>query len=207
MPIFRQEEDGTYVTQVGEKAAIDISFVVTNNGERAYEAMLFIEYNSDELDVPVLSKKAGPVNINSFEGNTAVISLGNPMEPNKQLKFELSFKLARGRTEGLGKPLTFRAHVNSTSDETNLADNSWEAVVRVIKRAELELSAISEPAIVRYGGEMKGESEMEFDIDIGPLVVHKYTVTNKGPWSVSNVTVQVCIVRSSPILVVYIIRK
>ncbi|VDN39307.1 unnamed protein product [Gongylonema pulchrum] len=38
---------------------------------------------------------------------------------------------------------------------------------------------------------MKGESEMEFDIDIGPLVVHKYTVTNKGPWSVSNVTVQV----------------
>lgn len=43
----------------------------------------------------------------------------------------------------------------------------------------------------RYGGEMKGESEMEFDADIGPLVVHKYTVTNKGPWSVSNVTLQV----------------
>lgn len=38
---------------------------------------------------------------------------------------------------------------------------------------------------------MKGESEMEFDADIGPLVVHKYTVTNKGPWSVSNVTLQV----------------
>lgn len=66
-----------------------------------------------------------------------------------QLKFELSFRIARGRTEGLGKPLEFRAFVNSTSDEKNLDDNSWKAVVRVIKRAELELSAVSDPAIVR----------------------------------------------------------
>ncbi|VDK73530.1 unnamed protein product, partial [Onchocerca ochengi] len=191
LPGISQDEDGTYITQVGEKATIDISFSVKNNGERAYEAMLFIEYNSDELDIPILNKKEGAVNIDDFKSNLAIISLGNPMEPNKQLKFELSFRLARGRTEGLGKPLEFRAFVNSTSDEKNLDDNSWKAVVRVIKRAELELSAISDPAIVRYGGEMKGESEMEFDADIGPLVVHTYTVTNKGPWSVSNVTLQV----------------
>lgn len=66
-----------------------------------------------------------------------------------QLKFELSFKLARGRTEGLGKPLNFRVHVNSTSDEKNKEDNVWEAVVKVIKSAELELSAVSDPFIVR----------------------------------------------------------
>ncbi|KAK6102226.1 Integrin alpha family protein [Brugia pahangi] len=191
LPGISQEEDGTYVTQVGEKTTIDISFLVKNNAERAYEATLFIEYNSDELDIPILIRKDSPVNIDDFKGNLAIISLGNPMEPNKQLKFELSFRIARGRTEGLGKPLEFRAFVNSTSDEKNLDDNSWKTVVRVIKRAELELSAVSDPSIVRYGGEMKGESEMEFDADVGPLVVHKYTVTNKGPWSVSNVTLQV----------------
>lgn len=65
------------------------------------------------------------------------------------MKFELSFRIARGRTEGLGKPLEFRAFVNSTSNEKNLDDNLWKAVVRVIKRAELELNAVSEPAIVR----------------------------------------------------------
>ncbi|KHN71986.1 Integrin alpha ina-1 [Toxocara canis] len=284
LPGISKEEDGTYVTQVGEKASIDISFVVSNNGERAYEAMLFIEYNSDELDVPVLSKKGGSVNLKGFSddlailllgnpmepnkklkfelsfklarGRTeglgkplefrayvnstseeknldnndweavvrvikraelemtavsdpaivskkggsvnlkgfsddlAILLLGNPMEPNKKLKFELSFKLARGRTEGLGKPLEFRAYVNSTSEEKNLDNNDWEAVVRVIKRAELEMTAVSDPAIVRFGGDIKGESAMEFDEDIGPLVLHKYTITNKGPWSVSNVTVQ-----------------
>ncbi|VDK27844.1 unnamed protein product [Anisakis simplex] len=81
----RKEDDGTYVTQVGEKASIDISFVVSNNGERAYEAMLFIEYNSDELDVPVLSKKGGSVNLKGFFDNLVVLSLGNPMEPNKKV--------------------------------------------------------------------------------------------------------------------------
>ncbi|VDN07933.1 unnamed protein product [Thelazia callipaeda] len=191
LPGISQEKDGSYVTQVGEKASIDVSFMVKNNAERAYEAMLFVEYNSDELDVPNLKKKDGPVNLDDFKDNFVLISLGNPMEPDRELKFELSFRLARGRTEGLGKPLRFRAFVNSTSDESNLSDNSWEAVVRVIKRAELELSAVSDPAIVRYGGELRSESEMEFDADIGPLVLHKYTVTNKGPWSVSNVTVQV----------------
>lgn len=66
------------------------------------------------------------------------------------MKFELSFKLARGRTEGLGKPLEFRAHVNSTSEETDLSNNFWDAIVRVIKRAELELTGVSEPPIVRF---------------------------------------------------------
>lgn len=186
-----QKEDGSYVTQVGEKTAIDISFVVKNKGERAYEAMLFVEYNSAELDVPVLSKKDGAVNIQSSTDNFAIITLGNPMEPEAQLNFELSFKLARGRTAGLGKQLEFYAFVNSTSEENNISDNSWEASVRIIKRAELELSAVSFPKTVQFGGDVKGESAMEFDVDIGPLVIHKYTITNKGPWSVSNVLVTV----------------
>lgn len=87
---FSQEEDETYVTQVGEKTTIDISFSVKNNGERAYEATLFVEYNSDELDIPVLNKKDSPVNIDDFKGNFAIISLGNPMEPNKQVCYFLS---------------------------------------------------------------------------------------------------------------------
>lgn len=82
---LRKADDSTYMTQVGEKASIDISFVVSNFGERAYEAQLFIDYNSNELDVPVLSKKTGPVNIKSVGENYAVVSLGNPMEPRKQV--------------------------------------------------------------------------------------------------------------------------
>ncbi|MFH4973715.1 hypothetical protein AB6A40_000424 [Gnathostoma spinigerum] len=191
LPGISQEEDGSYVTQVGEKASIDITFVVSNKGERAYEATLFIEYNSDELDIPIMTKKDSGVNVKSSSDNLAVVELGNPMEPKKMLKFELSFKLARGKTEGLGKPLEFHAFVNSTSEEKNTDDNSWSAVVRVIKRAELELIGISEPAIVRFGGEIKGEAAMEFDSDIGPLVSHNYTITNKGPWSVRGVQLEV----------------
>lgn len=37
-----------------------------------------------------------------------------------QHSFDLRFKLVRGRTEGIGRPLQFVAVVNSTSSEVNL---------------------------------------------------------------------------------------
>jgi hypothetical protein len=89
----------------------------------------------------------------------------------------------------LGKPLKFIAIANSTSEERNIEDNTWEADVRVIKRAELELIGVSEPDTLRFGGEAVGESEMDLEEDIGPIVKHRYTVTNHGPWAVSNVSV------------------
>jgi hypothetical protein len=107
-----------------------------------------------------------------------------------QLIFELSFKLARGKSEGLGKELLFTAVVNSTSEEKQPSDNACSIAVRVIKRAELELTGVSTPDVVRYGGQVVGESAIDLEEDIGPMVKHRYTVTNHGPWSVSNVTVE-----------------
>ncbi len=45
------------------------------------------------------------------------------------------------------------------------------------------------PAIAYYGGEIRGESAMELEEDIGENIVHQYTVENDGPWSVNNLTV------------------
>lgn len=187
-----QEKDGTYVTQVNETAAIKIAFSVKNAGERAYEATLYVEYNSAELEIPIIkSKRDRVISIRATDDNLAVISLGNPVEPETTLVFELVFRLANGRTGGLGKPLEFRALVNSTSQEINMSDNEWSAVVRVIKKAELELTATTLPDSVRFGGPLKGASAMKYDEDIGPEVYHRYYVANHGPWAVNNITVEI----------------
>uniref|UniRef100_A0A0N5AE12 Integrin_alpha2 domain-containing protein n=1 Tax=Syphacia muris TaxID=451379 RepID=A0A0N5AE12_9BILA len=190
--VFSKEDDGTYVTQVNGTAMINITFSVENKGERAYESYLYVEYSSSELEVPsVRNKKGGLVRLDGTKENMAIISLGNPLEPNKKLVFELTFMLTNGRTSGIGKPLEFRALVNSTSHEDNTDDNARIAIVRVIKRAEIELTAESSPYSVRFGGPSKGAYAMKYDEDIGPEVYHRYYVTNHGPWVVSNVTLEI----------------
>ncbi|KAK6050344.1 hypothetical protein COOONC_12148, partial [Cooperia oncophora] len=89
--------------------------------------------------------------------------------------------------EGIGRPLQFSAIVNSTSKETNPGDNVWKSELQIIKRAEMELVGTSDPPLVRFGGEVKDESSMDLEEDIGVMVRHNYTLHNKGPWTVRNV--------------------
>lgn len=53
---------------------------------------------------------------------------------------------------------------------------------QVVRVAELEIKGSTEPDQVFYGGDIKGESSMVYEEDIGSVVVHTYVVTNRGPW-------------------------
>ncbi|CAJ0943125.1 unnamed protein product, partial [Mesorhabditis belari] len=180
-------EDG-YVSNVGEKEHLDIQFEVDNNGEKAYQAHLNLTFDPEELELPSLQgKNVRGLILETLGKNSLLVQLGNPMDGRSKLTFDVRFKLVRGRTEGIGRPLRFKAHVNSTSDETNPLDNTWEAQVRLIKKAELELIGTSDPGIVRFGGAVKGVSAMQMEEDIGVMLRHNYTLHNKGPWTVRNV--------------------
>uniref|UniRef100_A0A8R1DJP9 Integrin_alpha2 domain-containing protein n=1 Tax=Caenorhabditis japonica TaxID=281687 RepID=A0A8R1DJP9_CAEJA len=173
---FRTENG--YVTAVGEKNSLEITFTVENKKEKAYQANFYLEYNEEELELPkvignrrMLGEKVGK--------NIVHIPLGNPMDGgNTKHQFTIQFQFTRGRTEGKGRTLKFVSHVNSTSQETDeeLKDNKWEADLQIIKKAELELTGSSTPKIVHYGGKARGESELELEEDIGIMVHHNYTV-------------------------------
>ncbi|VDP43245.1 unnamed protein product [Heligmosomoides polygyrus] len=147
-----------YVSSVGDKDYLDITFSVSNQREKAYQAALYLTYDPEELELPMIHS------------------------------FDLRFKLMRGRTEGIGRPLQFTAIVNSTSKELSPEDNVWKSELQIIKKAELELIGTSEPPLIRFGGEVKDESSMDLEEDIGVMVRHNYTLHNKGPWTVRNVT-------------------
>lgn len=177
-----------YVSNVGEKDYLDLTFTVENKKEKAYQANFYLEYNEEELELPQVQGSKRMI-AETIGKNIVHLPLGNPMNGASKHQFTIQFKLTRGRTEGIGKALKFMAHVNSTSQETEeeLKDNKWEAEVQIIKKAELEIYGISDPDRVFFGGKARAESELELEEDIGTMVRHNYTIINHGPWTVRNV--------------------
>uniref|UniRef100_A0A183CMJ2 Integrin_alpha2 domain-containing protein n=1 Tax=Globodera pallida TaxID=36090 RepID=A0A183CMJ2_GLOPA len=84
--------------------------------------------------------------------------------------------------------LNFRALLNSSSVEKDPTNNEWSAEVQLIKEADLQLEGASRPAIVRFS---KGNRLVVDEVDIGPQVVHVYTITNRGPFYARNVSLTV----------------
>ncbi|KAF8357198.1 ina-1, partial [Pristionchus pacificus] len=188
------QQDNIYVLNVGEKEHLDVDFVVENKGEKAYGAALWLSYDPEELELPTLErrgadkKKTGALILETHGENMTHVRLGNPMNQETTLQFTIRFKLVRGRSQSVGRPIIFEAKVNSSSEETHPEDNEWRAQLRIIKKAELELTGASDPPLIRFGGDVKGESAMELEEDIGTMVRHNYTLHNKGRWTVRNVT-------------------
>lgn len=164
--------------------------MVENRKERAFLAKLYVFYNQDELDVPLISNNAAGVDIERKEHGLAIIALGNPLEEKQKLNFDMNFKLVRGSSERVSTELVFDVLVNSTSIEEYPDDNEWRAEVKLIKEADLQLDGSSQPKIIRFS---RGNRHATDEEDIGSQVVHAYTLTNNGPFYAKNVTVTVCL--------------
>lgn len=183
-------DKGQFVSNVGLKDHLDVSFSIENRKENAYQASLFLTYNREELELPQIRATAKTsLTLETVGESTVHVRLGNPMSAGAKHNFDVRFKLTRGRTEGIGKALKFVAIVNSTSEESEQesSDNRWEAEVQLIKKAELELIGLSDPPLVHFGGAVKGQSSIDLEEDIGVMVRHNYTIHNKGPWTVRKV--------------------
>ncbi|KAL3090253.1 hypothetical protein niasHS_006705 [Heterodera schachtii] len=188
-----RREDGIYIAKVTERDSLVIRFLVENRKERAFLAKLFVEYNGDELDEPHLTQKdyqkeTPKLDIERRNEGLVVVGLGNPMEAGRKLSFDLAFKLVRGSSERISASLNFRALLNSSSVEEETANNEWSAEVQLIKEADLQLEGASRPSIVRFS---KGNRLVTDEVDIGPQVVHVYTITNHGPFYARNVSLKI----------------
>lgn len=85
--------------------------------------------------------------------------------------------------------IAFRVEVNTTSSDISPTKNVVDLTAKVVRVAELEIRGSTEPDQVFYGGEVKGESSMVYEDDVGSVVLHTYAVTNRGPWKARRLEV------------------
>ena len=186
---FTKSKDGIYELELGTLDQFILDIDVQNLGEAAYEARL-------DIGLPSSVSYVGLGNVSEVNDLKIVnathlsVNLGNPFKglsdkgvnsANIQLRFTPNSVI----NETL---IRFDFTVNTTSEL--VVDSSTYLHCVVVRRAELKISG-RPPATVYYGGLVKGESALKDVSEIGPLVQHRYLITNYGPSEVDVVTIKI----------------
>ncbi|XP_013779057.2 integrin alpha-8-like [Limulus polyphemus] len=172
---------------IGSKEKLELNVNITNDGEDAFEAMLFltipqginyVNINKSKSNAPV---SCSPVELEN-EDKQLVCDIGNPMPALTQVRFIIIFAPAKRLSKAFD--LSFSAVVNSTNkeEEADLVDNTHYIHLPVRVEVEINLHGISIPETLSYNlSEVLPESKMRKESEIGPEVTHVYEVINRGP--------------------------
>ncbi|XP_012263310.2 integrin alpha-PS1 isoform X2 [Athalia rosae] len=175
-----------YELLLGEKEEVVVEVNVTNIGESAYEAQLFIKHSANLNYIASKSNDSGICNLH----NTTLVScsIGNPFKMNKSVNIQIRFD-PKGLEDNESQ-LGFVIFANSTSKEVSEKEPITLRAT-VLKRAELSITGSAKTQWAFYGGPVVGESAIKHLNEVGPRVSHVYEVFNEGPWKVSSVEVRI----------------
>ncbi|XP_034186491.1 multiple edematous wings isoform X2 [Osmia lignaria lignaria] len=175
-----------YELLLGEREEVVVDINVSNIGESAYEAQLFIVH-SPSLNY-IASKSNDSISCNLHNSSLIACSIGNPFKKDKLLNIQVRFDPKE--LEDNKSQLVFVIFANSTSKEIKEKE-PVKLQATVVKRAELSIKGSAKIQWARYGGPVIGESAIKYLNEVGPKVSHVYQVFNEGPWRVSSLEVRI----------------
>ena len=177
----------------GSELVLDV--LVENEGESAYEAELDVMFPSDVSYVG-LGEDARHIMPELKNDTWLHLRLGNPFKGRDEetqephtANLQLRFSTRNGVNEKL---IQFYLTANTSSEQ--VYDASTFVNLMIVRRAELKVIGAGSPSEVHYGGVgsvVKGESAFDELAQIGPQVVHRFLVQNKGPSDVQMLTVEI----------------
>lgn len=170
---------------LGQTEELHLNVTVTNEQDSAYESQLFIEH---QPSVTYIAASKGLVTCNRFNETVVACTLGNPLRRDAVAQVMLRFDPIG--LEDSAPKLSFKVFANSTSKQL-ISRKDTILTVNVVKKAELSIKGWALPEQSFYGGEIRGESGMDYLEDIGNVVQHTYQIYNDGPWRVPHLNVKI----------------
>ncbi|RZF48596.1 hypothetical protein LSTR_LSTR008556, partial [Laodelphax striatellus] len=175
-----------YLLGSGERLMIDI--YVQNEGEDSFESVLdmhvpeglnYVNFERvDAADREILILCSAPSFLNNY---TLHCDIGNPLPREKHVHFRVL--LQPFYKEGMKPRFEFSVSVNSSNPENKSSshDNYHEFTVPIWVETDILLSGSSQPEDIHYNTSLYNAVNITQESEIGPQVVHTYSIRNKGP--------------------------
>ncbi|XP_072029637.1 integrin alpha-6-like isoform X2 [Amphiura filiformis] len=173
------------VLRVGEHDQLKLSVGVQNLNEEAYDAQLLLIF-PEILEFRQFEKMAvDKCKIDNDNATVIICTLGNPYSPTVAVDmFDFSFDANTVPPETGNFTIMIKA--KSTNKDSNPADNEFEVFIDVESVTDIQISGTPDQEQYFFGGEVTGESAMEYEDDVGVPVKHTWTVYNAGPGIVTE---------------------
>ncbi|XP_018584540.1 integrin alpha-6-like [Scleropages formosus] len=175
-----QQKNGVPVMSLNDQKDIALEINVTNkNGDDAYEARVQAVFPSYLSYSAYRVKKAGNQQVNCISnqnGSSAYCELGNPFKGGSEVTFYIILSTASMSLDIA--EIEVDLNLETTSEQKNL--NVVKAKAQVLTELLLSVSGVAKPSQVEFGGEIKGESAVKFEDEIGSLIEYKFRIINLG---------------------------
>ncbi|KAF5278363.1 hypothetical protein FQA39_LY05852 [Lamprigera yunnana] len=189
-----QQFDG-YVYEFGK--ALEFLIEVTNHAEDAYNAKFFFNLPkgtgfkvAKRIDYP-----ESKVSCSSSNETLFVCDIGNPLSKVVRIIIHrlthFTIQMEPLRYHFLSPSYDFVMNVTSANPElpSTLHDNEVRTSIKVLVNAILSTEGKSVPKNVYYNLDQYPTEAKVWDTEVGPSVIHWYTVTNRGPSDVQSVEI------------------
>ncbi|KAK3914130.1 Integrin alpha-PS1 [Frankliniella fusca] len=182
----KSSEPNTWKLMLGTDQELGLNVTVSNRKESAYETQLFVSHPASISYIARKVEGNKQLNCNPYNTTLVVCAIGNPF--NKDSSVNLLLRFNSKSFDDTQPLLEFVVFANSTSQEVHKKE-PLHLITAVVKRAELQITGSARPEQVFYAGDVKGESAMKYQDEIGSRILHTYQVFNKGPWRVGTVDI------------------
>ncbi|XP_031335419.1 integrin alpha-PS1 isoform X2 [Photinus pyralis] len=190
--LLNETDDGKFILNLGDLEEFHLEINVTNEGDPAYEAKVFVFHPLAVRYIDIVNKSRS---FKCSKRNDTVVScdLGNPLRANRSLALQLRFETSEAHNQSKTSSddeFQFIVFTNSTSEELS---NQTKSVLNALisRKAEVKISSSYFTKTVVYSGEVKGEKAMRTFDDVGSVVWHSYQIQQLGPMAYADIRVTV----------------
>uniref|UniRef100_A0A671Z1V3 Integrin, alpha 6b n=1 Tax=Sparus aurata TaxID=8175 RepID=A0A671Z1V3_SPAAU len=173
-----EPENGVPVFSLSDQKYIALEVTVSNlKGDDAYEAGVLATFPRTLSYSAYRVPENQPVTcVANTNGSQVDCELGNPFKKDSTMTFYIILS-----TSGISSNTTeleINLQPETTSNQSNLAPIKAKAKVNI--KLQLSVSGIAQPSQVYYTGEVKGETAMKTESEIGTAITHQIRIINLG---------------------------